>query len=196
MDIPLIGSGLPDIRGISEEELKNGPRDELLVCADCETIEHIPGFDGPPEYNQARLARLRGHVVDLADGTGRSHAIAFTTVNAKLWAENDEFRKYVVNAISDAQKTGEVGLGSGLYDLRSTFAEDALRCWRVEHNRTENCQDYRSDKKRLVPPTRGERKELGLETRAKNIYTTSYLCDYCPYASVVAQRKNHAKGYY
>lgn len=198
MNIPMIGGnrGLPDLGGISEEELKNGPRDELLVCADCGTIEHIPGFDGPPEYNQPRIARLRNHVVDLANGTSNSHAIAFTTVNAKLWAENEEFREYITKAISEAQKTGDVGLGNTLYDLRSTFAEDAMQCWRVGHGRTENCDDFKTERKRLIPPTRDERRDLGLSTAAKDIYSTAYLCDYCPYGSIVMQRARKARGLY
>lgn len=185
---------LPDLSGVDQDELENGPRDQLLVCGDCKTIEHIPSFDGPMEHNQPLQARLRGHLVYLADGTA-THAIAFTTVNAKLWETNEEFRKYIVKAISDAQKTGDVGLGDGLYDLKSTFKEDAYTCWQDKHGRTENCEDYKDDKMRLVPPTKGERKELGLETRSKHIYTTAYLCDYCPYKSIVQQRVMKAKGF-
>lgn len=196
MDLPSIGSGgLPDLGGFSKDELENGQRDQLLICGDCETIEHIPAFDGPMEHDQAHQARLRNHLVPLADGIS-THAIAYTTVNAELWKTREDFRTYVVSAINAARKTGDVGLGANLYDLRSTFAEDAMACWRGEHNRTQNCADYRADKKRLVPPTRDERRELGLETRSRQIYTTAYLCDYCPYKSIVMQRARKAKGVY
>lgn len=196
MSIPLLGGGssLPDLGGIDKEEMTNGPRDQLLVCADCGTIEHIPFFAGPMEHDQAHQARLRNHLVPTAEGLS-THAIAYTTVNAKLWATNDDFRKYITKAISDAQKTGDVGIGTALYDLRSTFEEDAMKCWRVDHGRTENCEDYKSDSKRLVPPTRDDRRELGLETRAKHIYTTSYLCDYCPFKSIAQRRVMKARGF-
>lgn len=198
MDVPLLGngnSGLPDLGVIDQDELKNGIKDTLLICADCGTIEHSPFFDGPIEFDQPFQARLANHIVKTTEGT-RSHAIATTRVNAKLWKENEDFRKYIARAISEAQKTGDVGLGQKNYDLKSTFSEDAMRCWRVEHNRTQNCEDYRSDKKRLVPDTRGERKELGLETRSKFIQTSVTLCDYCPYKRIVEDRVRKSQGFY
>lgn len=198
MDIPLLGggnSGLPDLGGIDKEELKNGPRDKLIICSDCRTIEHIPGSDLPMEHDQPLQARLRNHLVPLAEGVS-THAIAFTTVNAKLWKENEEFRRYITRAITEAQKTGNVGLGDEVYDLRSTFAEDAMKCWRIEHNRTQNCQDYMSDKKRLVPPTKADRRELGLETRSKQIYSTMSLCQFCPFHRIAEDRARRAQGYY
>jgi hypothetical protein len=200
-NIPLLGGNggfeqaLPELTGIDEEDLKNGPRDQLLVCGDCHTIEHVPAFYGPPEYNMPLRARLANHSVELADGIS-THPLAITTVNAKLWAENEDFRKYITKAISAATKTGDVGLGDANYDLKSTFQEDAMACWRGEHNRTQNCEDYRSDKKRLVPPTRGERKELGMETRSKHIPSNTWLCNYCPYHSIVEDRVRKAQGFY
>lgn len=194
MDIPLLGGGgttLPDLGGIDMTELEHGVRDVLLVCADCGTIEHVPAFDGPVERNEPFQARLRNHLVPLADSTA-THSIATTTVNAKLWAENEEFRQYIAKQISDAQKTGDVGFGHEFYNLKSTFAEDAMSCWRNEHNRTENCQDYNSDKKRLVADTRGERKELGLSVKSKD-RPGMYLCSFCPYKSLVMSRARKGK---
>lgn len=198
MDIPLLDGAntrLPDLGNISREELEHGARDVLLVCADCGTIEHVPGFDGPAEKNEPFQARLRNHLVPLADRTA-THAIATTTVNAKLWAQNEDFRKYIARAISEANKTGDVGLGHEFYDLKSTFAEDAMTCWREKHNRTQNCEDYRSDKMRLLPGTREQRKDLGLPTKAKDRPRATFLCDFCAYHSIVMQRARKAKGMY
>lgn len=197
MSIPLIGQGqsLPDTSGVSKEELAHGPRDTLLICGDCGTIEHIPGtFTAETmERNDLVQARLRNHLVYLADGRA-THAIAFTTVNAKLWAENDDFRKYITSMIVKAQKTGDVGLGDKNYDLKSTFQEDAMSCWK-RHNRTSNCEDYKSEKMKIVPDTRGERRELGLDTKASRRPGTS-LCVFCPYHSVVMERARKAQGFY
>jgi hypothetical protein len=198
MNIPLLGGGLPslpDLGGIDTDDLKDGPRDQLLVCGDCHTIEHIPAFDGPMEHNQPLQARLRNHLVPMAEGVS-THAIAFTTVNARLWATSEEFRTYIAKAITDAEKTGDVGLGSKMYDLKSTFQEDAMNCWRHAHNRTQDCGDYKSEKMKLVPDTKAERKDLGLETRHRFIESTVFICDYCPYKSIVMQKKRRAEGYY
>lgn len=201
MNIPLLGDGgfaeaLPELDGaIDQEDLKHGPRDQLLVCGDCGTIEHIPFFAGPPDYNDALKARINNHAVPMAEGIA-THAIAFTTVNAKLWATNEDFRKYIIKAITAATKTGDVGLGDKNYELRSTFAEDAMKCWRIDHNRTQNCEDYRSDAKKLVPDTRGDRKELGMEVRTKHRPSGAWLCSYCPMHSIVEDRVRKAQGYY
>jgi hypothetical protein len=198
MDIPLLGGGstaLPDLGGIDMDELERGVRDLLLVCADCGTIEHIPAFDGPVERNEPFQARIRKHLVPLADSTA-THSIATTTVNAKLWAENEEFRKYIAQTISDATKTGDVGFGHEFYDLKSTFAEDAMDCWRHKHGRTENCGDYKSEKMRLLADTREERRDLGLSVKSKDRPVGSYLCMFCPYHSIVMQRARKAQGIY
>lgn len=198
MDIPNLGNvpllGMPTPQSIMRDELIEGDRDDLLICKDCGTIEHIPFFDGPPEYNAPRIARLRNHVYDLADGTSSTHEIAFTTVNALFWKTSQDFRDWIVKAINESVTTGDVGLGESNYALRSTFQADAIECWR-KHNRTSNCEDYKSDSKRLVPrDTRDERKELNMSTKARDLPGT-YLCVFCPYHSVVMQRANKAKGY-
>lgn len=202
MSVPLLGGGgydpLPDLGGISQEELVNGAKGSLLVCDDCNTIEYVPAFDGPPEWNQPLLALLEKHR-SYVGGTFHPHTKALTAVNAKLWETNEDFRKYIVKAINAAKKTGEVGLGTKMYDLRNTFEADAFSCWTHEHNRTENCEDYRSDKKRLVQndeETRSLRREAGVETRTKQIYTTAYLCDFCPYKTKVMERVRKSQGFY
>jgi hypothetical protein len=48
---------------------------------------------------------------------------------------------------------------------------------------------------RLVPDTRAERRDLGLETKASRRPATS-LCVFCPYHSVVMQRARKAQGFY
>jgi hypothetical protein len=188
MSIPLLGvgegGGLPDIPSwLDKDELEHGVRDQLLVCADCATIEHIPYFAGPVEHNQPYQARLRNHLVPTAEGVS-THSIAFTTVNAKLWASSEEFRTYLTKAIGDAAKTGDVGLGKDMYALRESYQDQAMRCWRVAHNRTQDCDDYKSDKMRLdavnqVDGVRGMRKDLGMSVKAKDQPAGAWLCQWC-----------------
>lgn len=194
--VPLLTGGgqpsLPDLSGLdlSEEEIKNGPKDTLLVCADCGTIEHA---SGSPEHNEELEALGRRHEVYVAGNLYR-HPLALTTVNSQLWAKSEEFRKFILAMIQDATKTGDVGLGNKNYDLKNTFQEDALTCWR-QHNRTTDCADYKSESKKLLADTRGDRKELGLSTRAAD-RPGVYLCVYCPFHSVVMERVRKSEGFY
>ncbi len=166
------------------------PRIRLLICNDCGTIEPLPPFDGPVQYDDTLNYRLAGHKT--ADGT--PHRGAMATVSSVSW-DDPEKRKKILEELNKAKNGGEVGLGSDLYNLRSTFSEDAYSCWNKEHNRTMNCEDYKSDKKRLVPDTRGDRKELGLETKS-SARANTWLCVFCPYHSVVMERARKAEGYY
>jgi hypothetical protein len=123
---------------------------------------------------------------------GTSHA-GLATVSEKTW-DDPRLQKKVIEQLSEAASGKDTGLGSGLYNLRDTFKDDAIKCWR-QHNRTTNCGDYKSDSKRLVPDTRGDRRELGLETKASRRPGT-YLCVFCPYHSVVMQRARKEQGFY
>jgi hypothetical protein len=82
------------------------------------------------------------------------------------------------------------GLGQTYYNTRNNFTADAFKCWKVEHNRTMNCEDYKSDKKRLLPNTGADRKELGLDPKGR---PNTFLCEFCPYHSVVMQRQRKDK---
>lgn len=193
-ETPHLGGGrpqLPDLSGLdlSEEEIENGARDTLLVCAECSSIEHA---SGPPEYNEELEALGRRHEVYVAGNLYR-HPLAMATVNAQLWVKSEEFRKFIVAMIKDATKTGNVGLGDDNYNLKNTFQDDALTCWR-KHGRTTDCGDYKTDKMKLLADTRGERRELGLSVRASD-RPGVHLCVYCPYHSVVMSRVRKAQGF-
>jgi hypothetical protein len=192
LDVPSLGGlpQLPDLSNLdlSDEEIKNGPKDTLLVCGECGTIEHA---FGPPEHNQELEALGNRHEVYVAGQLYR-HPLAMTTVNAQLWEKSEDFRKFIIAMIKDATKTGDVGLGTKNYDLKDTFQDDAIACWR-KHNRTLDCADYKTDKMKLLPDTRAERKELHMDTRNR---PGVYLCVYCPFHSKVMERVNSKKGYY
>jgi hypothetical protein len=99
--------------------------------------------------------------------------------------------------LAEIKKNVGVGKGAGLgdeaYAVRDNFAEDAMKCWRFEHGRTSNCGDYMDDSKKILADSRGERKDLGLDPKAR---ASIKLCQFCPYHSVVMQRKRKAAGLY
>jgi hypothetical protein len=173
----------------------SGPRLRLLICHDCNTVDVLPMYDGPVEYDDTLNYRLADHQGPLDDdGKPRYyHHGSLSTVSEKSW-EDSSVQRQILAEISKAHGGGELGLGSAIYHARSNFKEDAFTCWK-QHNRTENCQDYMSDAKRLVPDTRGERKELGIETKSRRRPGTS-LCVFCPYHSVVQQRAMKKQGFY
>lgn len=167
----------------------DGPRLRLLICHDCGSIEPLPAYDGPVEYDDTLNFRLAGHRTE----SGTPHRGSLGTVSEASW-EDTEKRAQILREIAKAHAGGEVGLGTKMYAARSTFQEDAMTCWR-QHNRTQNCEDYKSDKKRLVPDTKSERKELGLSVKSSARPGTS-LCVFCPYHSVVMERARKAQGFY
>jgi hypothetical protein len=176
----------------------DGPRVRLLICHDCHTVDVLPWYDGPPEYDDTLTYRLADHQGPMERINGRYepawyHRGVIATVNEKSW-EDPGKQIQIIDELSKAHAGGEVGLGSAVYHARSNFKEDAMACWRA-HNRTTNCGDYKSDAKRLVPDTRGDRKELGLETKSRSRPGT-YLCVFCPYHSVVMSRARKEQGFY
>lgn len=154
----------------------------LLACQQCKTIEELPDFDGPPEYDH-----LLGNLVKRHSTNGVQHIGGLFKVPAKQW-ENENVKRDVSKQIAEKLSGGETGLGSAFYDLKNTFQADALHCWTKEHARNPACSDYRSDKKRLTPGTAAERKAAGLpEYRSER---DRYLCDFCPVQTLVEQAYN------
>lgn len=191
-----IPQGLPDLSGLdlSKEQIHDGPRDTLLICADCGTIEHAHGEPTPEtereERNLELLALRRKHEVYTA-GNFYTHPLALCTVNAQLWDKSEDYRKFIVAMIKDATKTGNVGLGDKNYDLKDTFKEDAFSCWK-KHNRTLDCGDYKTDKMKLLADTKWERKDLHMSVKNR---ASVHLCDFCPVKSEVQKKFMKNKGY-
>lgn len=174
----------------------DGPRLRLLICHDCNSVDVLPWYEGPPEYDDTLNYRLASHQGPRDERTGEPryyHRGTMATVAEASWDDPDK-RRQILSELSKAHAGGEVGLGSKMYHARSNFKDDAIACWKA-HNRTQNCEDYKSEKKRLVPDTKGERKDLGLDTKSSRRPGTS-LCVFCPYHSVVMQRARKAQGFY
>lgn len=149
----------------------------------------MPDYEGPWNYDEWFMRLIKDH-------QGPNHPPTTQTVHiAKIEEDkwnNPEARQGVLGKLPE--EVGMPGSGAGLgqtfYDTKSNFSTDAFRCWTTEHNRTTNCGDYKSDKKRLYPDTKGERRELGLDPAAR---PNTFLCDFCPYNSIVMQRQNKDK---
>jgi hypothetical protein len=166
-------------------------RIRLVICYVCDTIDPLPWFDGPVEHDETLRARLAAHRTP----EGHPHIGNMATVSETSW-NTPERRERIIEELAKVREGGETGLGTKFYDVRNTFEEDAMNCWRHEHNRTTNCEDYKTDRKRLMADTREERKELGISVKAKDRPAGSWLCQFCPYHSIVMQRARKAQGMY
>lgn len=149
----------------------------LLMCRDCRTIEPLPDFDGPPEYDA-----LLDHMVEAHKfPNGEMHVGNLAQVPDEDW-KNPERRQAIIQQAT-ARTTG---LESEFYATKNTFEYDAMKCYGQHGRPDEGCIDWRDDKKRLGNPTK-----FGWQVGPK-----VYLCDFCPVRSWVATQKRHAAGMY
>lgn len=162
------------------------PYIRLLVCRTCKSIEELPPFSGRPEDDV--LLRIS------VDRHGAEHIGVLYNVSALHW--NSETMRA---AIKDQITKGSSGLdvfGTNFYSTRMTFADDAMECWGKHMRPQGQCPDFRSEKKRLLPDTKGERKEAGLESPTKSSATRVYLCDFCPVRVYNERKAREEKGLY
>lgn len=173
----------------------------IFQCPDCRSLEILDDFDGPPEHDQQLIYLMQRHVTP----TGALHPVNVmgpiniqrldgTTSPATRddWAK-DEFREYLENQLSRAEKPGQaLGLGMQFYAAKDTFKEDAHRCWVKKLKPQPGCSDYMDPSKRLVPDTAQERKELGLAKPQSN----RSLCEFCVVHSWVVTEQRWKAGLY
>ena len=163
----------------------------LLVCPTDKSIEEMPDFDGPPQYDQVLQALVAKHE------RKRCPTGSLLRVEESKWQNpevQNEVRKRIAASFGDKAETG---LGTPTYQLMETLRDDAMKCFQ-QHNRNPACNDYKSDSKRLVPDTKAERKELGMDPKydAQDRSLTRYLCEWCPVHSLVQQAARAKAGLY
>lgn len=161
----------------------------LLICTHCGTIQEMPEYEGHWQEDTWFNAYITGH-------RGPSHppttqAVHIARVNQDDWNDYSKREGILAKLPSEIGMPGTgAGLGQEHYDTKNNFLADAFKCWSAEHGRTTNCADYKSDRKRLFPDTGRERKEIGLDTKER---PNTFLCDFCPYNSIVMQRARKDK---
>lgn len=155
----------------------------LLACKQCQSIEELPPFDGPPEHDTLLTNLVQRHRTN-----GMEHIGSLFNVEASQW-EQDHIKKELVKQIAAKMEGGETGLGHEYYDLKNTFQDDAMTCY-TAHLRNPACSDYRSESKRLSAGTNAERRAEGLPEHRSN----RFLCDFCPVNSLVEAARNRKLG--
>lgn len=153
----------------------------LLICRDCRSIEELPDFDGPPEYDVLLEHLTEAHVYP----NGEKHFGNLAVVAIAQW-RNPDMQQEIVRQIGSRT----TGMDSEFYATKNTYEEDALKCYR-QHGRPEgSCIDFKDERKRIGNP----HKEL-----ARNWHDHPfkvYLCQFCPVASWVATQERHKAGLY
>lgn len=159
------------------------PHVRILVCHVCQSVEELPDYDGPVEYDQLLDYKVAPH----AFPSGTPHKGLLVRVPTKKWQSQD-FRDAFVDQIETMVGAGHGDGVPGLaYDLKSNFKQDAMQCWK-EHRRVADCGDYQSKSKALYADTKAERKEAGMDI-SLSARPKHFLCDYCPVQSIVDQKK-------
>lgn len=165
MTLPILG----------EKAESTGPMMRVLLCTDCNSIDELPPHAGAPENDvvlERLIADLHTHPV-----MGAHRGLMFT-VPVKHWA-NETARKAIIKQMREGLSGGLDEIDPDFYASRDNFRDDAMACW-AQHLRPKGqCPDYMSESKKILPPTREERKELDLAA-PKDSGVSISQCSWCP----------------
>ena len=184
---------MTDFRPVIGSKEIEGPLIRPLLCLVCETIEELPDYDGPTNYDYLLEISLEKHKFP----SGEPHKGKLFKVPVKAWA-NPEQKKAVLEQFKKGGSAGldEIDPEKSFYQTKMQFAEDAMECWAGHNRPTVTCDDYESSSKRLLPDTAKERGELGLPLPEHLEGPKVYTCHFCPYHGQVVQRKRMIMGMY
>jgi hypothetical protein len=178
---PLIGSKKID-----------GPVIRLLRCLVCETWEELPDYEGPSDKDYLLEIAIEKHVFP----SGDPHVGKLFKVPIKTWANTEQRKAVLDNLGAGSRGLDDLDPEKSFYDTKMTFAEDAMTCWKAHNKVKENCEDYESPKKRLLPNTAKERGELGLPKPEHLDGPKIYTCHFCPVHTSVITRRRELAGLY
>lgn len=160
----------------------------LLICKTCGSAEELPYYEGPVTYDTWLERAVNNHPNHVAGG--------LFNIDVKQFWNTPERRKITLEQLYkqlEIPGTGP-GLGDKFYELKSTFLDDAMSCWKGFNRTTDpgHC-DYFKENKRILPDTKADRKDLGLDPKDR---PNAFLCQFCPVHSLVQQKKRKAAGAY
>lgn len=162
-----------------------GPLIRILYCHDEDTLDVVPMFTGPPEYDYAmKVVVERKHTTP----SGLKHIGQVYVVEESLWADR-KTRKTIVDQFRRGGSKGLAEMDSDYYNSRDTFSEDAMTCYSKHLRPVGACADYRSADKKILPNTAKERKEAGLAAPSKAPGASQHICSFCPVESFYAKKR-------
>jgi hypothetical protein len=155
------------------------PKIRVFHCHTCGTMEELPDFDGPPQYDTLLEFLLSQH-----ETNGHRHIGKLYDVEERVWQVSN-LRDQIIESIKGGSK-GLAAFDPAYYDTRDTFKEDALLCYNLHLRPQEGCSDWKSDRKRLLPATKADRKEVGLDMSGAPV---QYLCRFCPVSAYYEKKE-------
>ena len=168
---------------------KKEPEFRLLYCFVCNTMEELPPFDGPPEQDALLQISCEVHTFP----SGDPHKGRLFNLPVRAWATPDA-RKEIIDQIKGGGSRGLAEVDETFYDSRSTFMEDAMKCYQAHRKPADGCPDWKHSSKLLVPNTVKERRKEGMEKYENSAGAKTYLCQFCPVAIAVEKRKQTLLG--
>jgi hypothetical protein len=157
----------------------------LLRCDVCKTLEEIPDFDGPPEYDVILEVTLARHKTP----EGHPHIGRLIDVPQRAW-EIPGLRKTLLEQIQAGGSKGAAEFDAEFYNVQNTFRDDAMACYSLHNKPKGACPDFNSERKQLKPDTKTARADAGIGTKGMPII---HLCSFCPVRSFYDQKANEEK---
>lgn len=170
----------------------------LFICLDCQTIEQLPDYEGPmiwdPEYK--REVPVADDLLEylIAPHKRGEHRGQLLHVQDKDWHSKTK-REGILKEVQEGL-SGHTGFDPETYAVRDTFQEDALKCFSAHNRPQDGCIDWHDRSKKLgnsllTVEEKSDAKKFGLKRQNQR-----FLCDFCPVASQVQQKKNEKSGLY
>lgn len=161
------------------------PKIRLLHCHDCGTLEELPWYEGPADRDVTLEYSLSKH-----ETNGHRHIGKLYDVEERVW-KLENLRRTLIEQIKGGGSSGLAAFDPEFYNTRDTLKEDAATCYQAHLRPKEGCGEWRTDRKKLVPATKKDRKEVGLSMEGAPV---GWLCDFCVVRSYYERKNNEAMG--
>lgn len=159
-------------------EHTNADHVRLLRCDTCgPPLEEVPWTSDDPnlpaEYDEALIFILNKHRTSTDD----PHVGRLIVVEKRAW-DMPNIRHTIMDQIWGGSK-GFGELDVKYYDVQNQLRSDALTCFSRHGRPKEDCPDWRTEAKRLIPDTKEERRDIGLTVNPR-ARPHIWLCSMCP----------------
>ena len=151
------------------------PSLRLVRCSTCKTLEEIPDYQGDPQFDLVLDDVVRRH----EDKHRDRETLVLMRVNIEDW-ENPQRKRQIHKSIW----SGVTGFVPEYYATKSTYQEDAAKCFRAHHFSVP-CIDWKIDSKRIGNPTKEGWKQAVVKI---------FLCDFCVVKVKVQEAQRNATG--
>jgi hypothetical protein len=164
---------------VSDLATEQEPYIRLLQCRTCKSIDELPPYDGPEGGDVLLQITAERH--------GETHTGVLYNVPLIMW-QSEKMKPKILDQITNGASGLDV-FGTGFYATRMQFHDDAMKCYGQHQRPKGQCPEFRSEKKRLLPDTKADRKEVGLSDPKNAPGPKVYLCQFCPVAIFNARKQ-------